>query len=243
MYTWRRQYFRFSIWQALYRFWTRIHVYGWDNIPNSGPVVMMGNHINMFDPVVMISFYPDRDIIPMAKIEAFSQPFMRYFVRHWGAIPVDRGEADLSALKLALDYLHQGQVVMLYAEGTRTKTGLIRAQEGSAYLAVKSGALVVPVAIWGTQEFPAALLTSDWLMDVYLSFGKPFRFRNEGNKLPREHFAAMSDEAMYQVAALLPAELRGYYSDLTRATTEFLDFDVQWEPPRTHLPDRAVAAK
>lgn len=241
IYRWRRQIFRFGIWNLLYRFWIKLHVEGWENIPADGPVLMMGNHIAVVDPVIMISFYPDRDIVPMAKIEAFSQPVLRYFVSHWGAIPVNRGEADLKALKMALEHIRQGFIVMLYAEGTRSKTGLIRGQEGSAYIALKTDATVVPVAIWGSREFPGTWASQFRRTNIYVRFGQPFRFKHQGRKLPREDFAAMTDEAMYRIAALLPAEWRGVYGDLSRATTEHLDFDVEWEPVSHRIPRRATA--
>lgn len=238
-YSWRRRLMRFGVWNILYRFWISMQISGWENIPADGPVVMMGNHINMLDPVIMISFYPDRDVVPLAKTEAFDQPAMRYFVRHWGAIKVNRGEADLKALKLALDTLDQDKVVMLYAEGHRSKTGLIQGQEGTAYIALKANALVVPVAIWGTQNFPVKWLGEFRRMRVHISFGKPFRFRNQSEKLPREHFRAMTDEAMYRIAELLPAEWRGMYCDLSQATTNFLDFNVSWRPVVHQIPQNA----
>ena len=240
LYRWRRQFFRFGIWNIVYRFWVRLHVEGWENIPADGPVVMMGNHMSNLDPVVMISFYPDRDIVPLAKIEAFDRPILRYFVSHWGAIPVNRGEADISALKAALEHIQHGHIVMLYAEGTRSKTGLIRGQEGSAYIALKTDATIVPVAIWGTRDFPMTWGREFRRTPVHVCFGQPFRFRREGNRLPREHFRAMTDEAMYRIAGLLPEEWRGVYADLSKATTEHLDFDITWCPVMRRIPQRAV---
>ncbi len=241
IYRWRRQIFRWGIWNLLYRFWIKIQIEGWENIPADGPVLMMGNHISFLDPVVMISFYPDRDIVPLAKLEAFSQPVMRYFVSHWGAIPISRGEADLKALKSALEHMRQGYIVMLYAEGTRSKTGLIKGQEGSAYLALKTGATVVPVAIWGTRDFPFSWWRAFQRTHVYVRFGQPFRFRHEGDKLPRDEFGPMTDEAMYRIAALLPEEWRGVYSDLSKATTRYLDFDITWTPVGQRIPRWALA--
>lgn len=233
---WQRRFFRWGIRNISYRWWIKPRIEGWQNIPAENPVVIMGNHIGAADPGVMISLYPGRDIVPIAKIESFEQPIMRFFVRHWGAIPVNRGEADIKALKSAFDELDRGNVVMLYAEGHRSKTGLILGQEGSAYIALKSDAYVVPAAIWGSRDFPGAWLREFKPTEITMRFGRPFRFRHEGGKLPREHFRAMTDEAMYQIAMLLPAEWRGIYSDLSKATTHFLDFDIQWTPIAPPLP-------
>ena len=241
IYYWRRRLLRWGAWNVLYRFWLRLHVEGWENIPAEGPVVMMGNHISFLDPVVMISFYPDRDIVPLAKIEAFDAPIMRYFVTHWGAIPVQRGEVDLKALKSALEHLRQGYVVMLYAEGTRSKTGLIKGQEGSAYIALKTDALVVPVAIWGTRDFPFSWWRQFRRTEIHVRFGRPFRFRKEGGKLPREQFGEMTDQAMVQIAKLLPPEWRGVYADISQPA-DLLDFDVEWEPVTKKIPRRVQQA-
>ena len=240
LYRWRRQIFRWGIWNLIYRFWVRIQVDGWENIPAEGPVVMMGNHIHYLDPVIMISFYPDRDIVPIAKIEAFDEPIMRYFVAHWGAIPVERGEADLRALKSTLEHIRAGYVAMFYAEGTRSPGGLIQGQEGTAYIALKTDAIIVPVAISGTTEFPGTWFRVFRRSHVTIRFGQPFKFKHEGGKLPRDRFGAMTDEAMYRIAALLPESLRGIYSDLSRATTDYLDFDVTWEPVSHRIPRRAL---
>lgn len=240
-YRWRRQMFRWALWNVVYRFWFKISVSGWDNIPAEGPVVMMVNHIHLLDPVLMISFYPDRDIVPIAKIESWGQPIIRYFVDHWGAIPVNRGEADMGALKSSIGHIRRGDIVLLFAEGTRTSTGLIEGKEGSAYIALKTNAMVVPVAVWGTTDFPKGWFSEFRRIPMHVSFGKPFRFRHDGgSRLPREYFRQMTDEAMYRIAALLPQNLRGVYGDLSKATTGLLDFDVTWQPPKRALPRRTV---
>lgn len=223
---WRRRIFRFGLWNVIFRFWFQMHVEGLENVPSAGPTIMMVNHISVIDPAVMISFAPSgRDIVPLAKMEAFSQPMIRYFVRHWGAIPVARGETDTRALKAALYHIRAGDVVLLFAEGTRNREGMRQGEEGSAYLALKTDAIVVPVALWGTRGFPASLWTDFRTTPVHVRFGEPFRFKNEGTgRLPRESFRAMTDEAMYRIAAMLPAEWRGIYRDLPAATTDYLEF-------------------
>jgi 1-acyl-sn-glycerol-3-phosphate acyltransferase len=235
-YGWRRTLFRFGLWNVVYRFWLRLHIDGWDNIPAENPVVMMGNHMHAIDPGVMISFFPDRDIVPLAKTEAFETPIMRYFVSHWGAIRIARGEADLQAFKLTLDHIRRGDIVMLYAEGTRSKTGLIQGQEGSAYLALKTDALVVPVAIWGSRDFPFGWWRNWRRVDIHVRFGHPFRFKQSGGRTPRELLRPMTDQAMVQIASLLPPEWRGVYADLAQSSTDHLDFDVAWTPVKTRLP-------
>jgi 1-acyl-sn-glycerol-3-phosphate acyltransferase len=177
----------------------------------------------------------------MAKIEAFNQPFQRFFVNQWGAIPVNRGEADLRALKSALEHLREGYVVMLYAEGTRSKNSLLRGQEGSAYLAVKTNATVVPVATWGTREAARGWISEFKRAPVFLRFGHPFKFKTDSTRLPRESLRNMTDEAMYRIARLLPPEMRGVYSDLDNATTDHLDFNITWDAVTEQVPQWAIS--
>src|SRR5687767_3675819 len=179
---WQRRIFRWGIWNVSYRWWIKPYVEGWHNIPAENPVLIMGNHIGAADPGVMISFFPERDIVPLAKIESFEVPIMRFFVKHYGPIAVHRGEADLKALKTALDELERGNIVMLYAEGTRSRTGMIQGQEGSAYLALKSDAMVVPMGVWGSRDFPKSWIKEFKRTDIYMRFGRPFKFKHEGGK-------------------------------------------------------------
>ncbi len=240
-YPWRRTLFRLAIWQSLYRFWFKLHVDGWENIPVDGPVLMMGNHIHALDPLIMISFFPWRDIVPMAKIEAFDLPAMRYFVGHWGAVPVDRGEADRRAIRWMIDHIKRGDIGMLYAEGHRSKTGLIQGQEGSVFIAARADAIVVPVAIWGTRQWPSVWVNAFRRVPIYISFGQPFRFRTVNGRVPRDKFREMTDEAMYRIAVLLPPEWRGIYAELEQATTNWLDFDLTVTPAEGWLPKRVQA--
>jgi 1-acyl-sn-glycerol-3-phosphate acyltransferase len=142
----------------------------------------------------------------------------------------------LKALKAAIEHLEAGDMVMLFAEGTRSRTGMIQGQEGSAYLALKTDAWVVPVAIWGSRGFPMTLFRDFKRTEVYMRFGQPFKFKHEGRKLPREHFRAMTDEAMYQISCMLPAEWRGVYSDLSNVTTHFIDYSQPWTPTTSQPP-------
>jgi 1-acyl-sn-glycerol-3-phosphate acyltransferase len=160
-------------------------------------------------------------------------------VGHYGAIPVQRGEADLTALKKTFQTVKsEDSIGMLYIEGTRSRTGLSQGEEGSVYVGLKTNAVIVPVAIWGTRSWPADWVKQFRRPSIYVRFGQPFRFSHEGRKLPRDLMPEMTEEAMYRIAELLPSEWRGNYSDLAQATTKHLDFDIQWQMVRSSLPER-----
>jgi 1-acyl-sn-glycerol-3-phosphate acyltransferase len=144
----------------------------------------------------------------------------------WGAIPLRRGEADMFALRTALEKLQQGYILGVAPEGTRNKTGkLLRAHPGAVTLALRSNAPLLPIAHWGGEKLMSNLKR---LRRTRFSVrvGKPFMLNINGDRLTREQRQRVVDEIMYQLAVLLPEEYRGEYSDMSKATVQYLTFDI-----------------
>jgi 1-acyl-sn-glycerol-3-phosphate acyltransferase len=222
----RRKVLRFLLTHIGFRFLVKIDgVEGLEHFPLEGPAILMINHIAFVDPIVVLGLMP-RDVVPMAKVEAFHYPIIGVLPRIWGAIPVHREETDRAAIRAALQVLEAGEVVLLAPEGTRNPA-LQRGKLGVAYLATRANAPVVPAAVTGTQGFPT-LRPFRWNRSgARVRVGRPFRFRWPGPKRPgREALRRMTDEAMYVLAAMLPEGLRGVYSDLDKATQE----TIEWLP-------------
>jgi len=197
-------------------------VEGLDNFPESGPAILMINHIAFIDPIVILGCLP-RNIVPMAKVEAYSYPIIGILPRIWQAIPVHRGEVDRRALRMALEVLSSGEVILVAPEGTRG-TCLQRGKEGVAYLGTRSGAPIIPIAIVGTVGFPS-ISPRRWRQPGAVArLGRPFRFRSYSKRPGRDELRRMTDEAMYVLAAMLPEERRGVYADLSQATTGTIEF-------------------
>jgi 1-acyl-sn-glycerol-3-phosphate acyltransferase len=166
-----------------------------------------------------------RQIVPLAKIEVYDYPVVGIFPRLWGVIPVRREEFDRRAVQQVLDVLGAGEIVLVAPEGTRSPA-LTQGKEGIAYLASRSGAPVVPVAVDGTPGFPALRFFSPvWRQPgARVTFGRPFRYRAEYSHPDREQLRRMTDEAMYLLAGMLPEHRRGVYADLSQATQETLEW-------------------
>ncbi len=194
-----------------------------ENVPAEGPAILMINHIAFIDPFVVINVLP-RNIVPLAKIEVYDYPVVGIFPKMWRVIPIRRQEFDRRAVKLVLEVLKAGEIVLVAPEGTRSPA-LQRGKEGVAYLASRSQVPVIPVAITGTPGFPALRFTHQWSQPgAYVKFGRPFCFRNELRRASTEQLRKMTDEALYQLSAMLPPQQRGYYSDLDKGTTETIEF-------------------
>jgi 1-acyl-sn-glycerol-3-phosphate acyltransferase len=199
------------------------HVEGLENVPTSGPAVLLMNHIGFVDPIVLVHVTP-RYIVPLAKIEVYNYPVIGIFPRLWGVIPVRREEVDRRAIQAALEVLKAGEIVLVAPEGTRNPE-LQRGKEGFAYLASRSGAPILPVAVEGTRDFPALRFTSAWRKaGVSVRFGRPFSYLPEYKKAGREQLRHMADEAMYILAAMLPENRRGVYADLARASQDTIEW-------------------
>jgi len=115
-------------------------------------------------------------------------------------------------------------IILVAPEGTRHPQ-LECGKEGVAYLCSRSGAPIVPVAIDGTIGFPALRFTNRWREPgVTVRFGPPFLFNSYQKRPGHEQLRKMTDEAMYLLAAMLPENRRGYYSDLSQASQETIDW-------------------
>ena len=198
-------------------------VEGLENVPASGAGIVMINHIAFIDSLVALHVIP-RNMVPMAKIEVYNYPVIGLFPHLWGVIPVRREEVDRRAIQAALDVLHAGELILVAPEATR-HTALQQGKEGIAYLAQRTGAPVIPVAIQGTPGFPAFRLASRWRgPGAVVRIGRPFRFHPAIKRPSREMLRQMTDEAMYELASHLPEPLRGVYADLSLATRETLEY-------------------
>jgi 1-acyl-sn-glycerol-3-phosphate acyltransferase len=220
-----RRVLRWAITNIAWRVFARIdqsRITGLENLPATGPAILMINHIAFIDPIVVLGNLP-RNIVPLAKAEVYRVPIWGIFPRLWDVIPVHREEIDRRALERALDVLAAGQVILIAPEATR-HPALGQAKEGIAYLAHKSDAPVVPVAIENSTGYPTLL--GPWNArqpGAYFRLGRPFRFKPMAGRLPRERLRQMTDEAMYHLAAMLPEGRRGYYADLTKASRETIE--------------------
>jgi 1-acyl-sn-glycerol-3-phosphate acyltransferase len=220
-----RRVLRWLITNIGWRFLARIdydRISGLENLPRSGPAILMINHIAFLDPIVVLGNLP-RNVVPLAKAEVHNLPIWGFFTRLWDVIPVHREELDRRALERALAVLAAGEIILIAPEATRHRA-LVQAKEGVAYLGYKSGAPVLPVAVESTPGYPA--LVGPWNRHkpgAFFRLGRPFRFRPVTGRLPRERLRLMTDEALYQLAGLLPEHRRGHYADLSKATAETIE--------------------
>lgn len=119
--------FKWSVVSPMLRVYFRGRVYGAENVPQSGPLVVVSNHASNYNPP-LVSNYMRRPVAYMAKEELFKIPILKQAIELYGAYPVSRGSADRTAIRAALKYLDEGWAVGVFLQGTRTPDGRITIQ-------------------------------------------------------------------------------------------------------------------
>jgi 1-acyl-sn-glycerol-3-phosphate acyltransferase len=153
------------------RIWA-VEVHGADRVPVTGPVVFAANHIGFLDGPLLAICAP-RPVHALTKIEMFAGG-LGGVLRASGQIPVRRGEPDIAAVRTSVRVLRDGGVVGIFPEGTRGPGDVAAIEPGAAYLALVTGATVVPVAFLGSR-LPGASLSSlpPRGSRIAMTFGEP----------------------------------------------------------------------
>ena len=168
-------------------------VEGLENIPVSGALIIAGNHLSNADPPAIGSFAGlVRDSRFVAKKELFSVPLLGWFFRRSGYIPVDRTRTigDFGALKEVVHALEKGESVVMFPEGTRSRTGKPqKPKSGIGFLVYKTGAPVLPVKVEGTFGWP-------WVRRIRVKFGKVMQLEKDPSLEPKAQYKQFANQIM-----------------------------------------------
>lgn len=216
----------------------KIKVVGREHLPPVGqPLILICNHFSWFEVPLLIGKLPYRPVV-LGSAEVWQHPVGYWLARAFGGIPIHRGQVDRQPLKQALAVLERGGVLAIFPEGgidpelrplteagvnvagvagqtVRIPPRLISARPGAAYLAVRSGACILPTAVEGA-EYLWQNLRRGRRTAVTLHIGAPFGPLElaEGLRAGERRTAVdqLGDEMMGHIAALLPPEQRGPYA-------------------------------
>ncbi len=181
----------------------RTRAIGIKNVPKSGALILAPNHFSQMDHF-FVGLYLRRQVRFMAKSQMFGPPVFTYIYKHGGVFPVRRGHRDEESFKTAFTILGQGGMLLVYAEGGRSRSGeLGEVKPGIGRIALESGAPVVPVAIHGSER------VRRWkrfrFPKVTVQFGEPLDFPTE---------EAPTRERQLEVAEQIFAPVREMYAGL-----------------------------
>mgnify|MGYP001238748552 CR=1 FL=1 len=190
---------------------TRLKVEGLENVPKTGPVLIVANHLNNSDPP-LVSVTLNRNAIFMAKEELFRNRILSYIIFGLGAFPVHRGQVDRKAIRHAESVLKNGMILVMFPESHRSKDARLQeAQPGSALIASRNDVPILPVAITGTEKM------SDWKFifhrpQVLITYGIPFKLPASSTQGKKKNLEELTDFIMSKIAEILPEEYQGFYS-------------------------------
>jgi 1-acyl-sn-glycerol-3-phosphate acyltransferase len=184
----------------------RVRAIGVENVPKQGPLVLAPNHFSQMDHF-FAGVYLRRKIRFMAKSQLFGPPVLTYIYKHGGVFPVRRGHHDEEAIETARILLEQGEMLLVYAEGGRSRSGeLGKPKPGIGRIALETGAPIVPVCIQGSER------VRSWkrfrFPKVTVQFGEPITFPVE---------EAPSRERQLEIAAEVFGRVREMHEALSKA--------------------------
>jgi len=200
--------------RLLYRLMLRWSVSGADNVPREGAVLIVANHVNAADPILLMLAIP-RWVTFMAKEELFRNWLLRRVLTDAGLIPVARGgnvQQRMEVMRQAEGLLAGGHALAIFPEGSRSHSGeLQEGKGGAALLAIHAGVPILPVAVAGIEQLHG-LACVFRRPRVTVTIGTPFRLQSDGVRLSRSELSRLTDEIMRRIAALLPEDRRGRYA-------------------------------
>jgi len=205
----------------------RTRAIGVGNVPKSGPLLLAPNHFSQMDHF-FTGLYLRRQVRFMAKSQLFGPPVLTYIYKHGGVFPVRRGHHDEEAFKTAFTILEREEMLLVYAEGGRSRSGeLGEAKPGIGRIALETGVPVVPVAIhgsatvrrWKRLRFPK----------VTVQFGEPLSFPGDAQP-SRERQLEVANEVFDKVRAMYTRLEEQGRRNVIRALREGLPSPEPGEP-------------
>jgi 1-acyl-sn-glycerol-3-phosphate acyltransferase len=177
----------------------RVKAIGVENVPKTGPLVLAPNHFSQMDHF-FAGVYLRRKIRFMAKSQLFGPPVLTYIYKHGGVFPVRRGHHDEEAFETVHELLQQGEMLLVYAEGGRSRSQQLgEPKPGIGRIALESGVPIVPVAIHGSER--ARQWTKLRFPKVTIQFGEPVTYPVE-EEPSRERQLEVATEIFGRVRAL-----------------------------------------
>ena len=188
-------------------------VEGRENVPLTGPLILVANHVHVLDPIFLAFSFP-RWITFVAKEELFRSPFLRFWLRWAGSVSIRREgrvREKQKILKSARDALERGLILGMFPEGGRSHDGKLRkGKPGSAVIASKANVPLLPVGIVGTDKIRGI----SWLWKrprIVVNIGKPFNLPPNSGRMSKSQMQLLTTQLMREIAALLPPEYLGAY--------------------------------
>ena len=200
----------------------RMHVEGASGFPRTGGVLICSNHVSHLDPPLVGTAAP-RMVFHMAKRELFKVPALTWFMRQIGTIMVHRGQGR-QAIQDAIEYLRKGRPVVIFPEGTRSKTGvLMKGHTGAIVIAISADAPLLPTVIIGSEKAMTKGSKAIKAVPVTVRFGDPYTIAYNGDRthIPKDVLERELRVLMEKIEALLPDYMKPSAEDKAEWYSQF----------------------
>lgn len=204
--------------RAVFHALGRVQIEGLDNVPAKGAYLIAMNHVSLFEPPLILAFWPKAPEA-VGAVDIWSKRGQATLAKLYGGIPVHRGEYDRKLIETTLRALKSGRPLVIAPEGTRSHIpGMNRAQPGAAFIIDQANVPVIPVGLTGTTDdfLKLALKGKRPVLGIHIGAPiilPPVEGRGEARRVARQRNV---DLIMLHIAALLPNEYRGVYSDANK---------------------------
>jgi len=198
----------------------RLDIRGKENVPPSGPFILVANHQSYLDPV-LIQSYVRRPLHSMAKSTQFATPGLGWLMKQLLSFPVRRWEIDPQAVRITLRRLDQGEPVCVYIEGERSWDARLQPPRlGTLRLILKAGVPVIPVAISGTYDIWPRWDRKLRRSDVVILFGEPLTFPQSDDRDERNRLLSATGRTVMTTLQTLLDQARSNRADQRAKTTD-----------------------
>lgn len=202
------------IFRGIFHILSRVRVFGKENVPRGGSYIVAFNHVSLFDPPLMVAFWPVA-LEAAGASDLWSRPGQNILVRLYSGIPVYRGQYNRKMFQATVDVLKAGRPLLIAPEGGRSHTpGMHRGLPGVAYITEIARVPVIPVGVVGATDDFFTIAIRGKRPTIEMNIGIPFHLPpldslGMKRQAARQH---NTDLIMEQIAALLPQEYHGVYA-------------------------------
>lgn len=216
------QYLLSKLGRFVYALFTRPRVEGIDNVPLTGPYIIVFNHLSIFEPPFVLTHWPSLTV-PLGAAEVWKEKDKSLLAHMWGGIPIDRDNYHREPLNQVVAALRAGYPVVLAPEGRISRVpGLRRGKMGLAIILEQFNVPIVPVGVVGSTSDFLIQVTKLRRPEIKMVIGEPFSvvFPKVGAVDRKQAYQSVVDEVMAHIAMVLPESYRGVYMDYEKYITE-----------------------
>ncbi|MFH1854655.1 MAG: lysophospholipid acyltransferase family protein [Candidatus Omnitrophota bacterium] len=186
----------------LFKIFFRLKVFGRENFPKKGAVIVAPNHVSFLDPII-VGIGAPRKLIFLARETLFRSRIFGFILNRLNTFPLKRERGDLAAFRLAIDKLSKGHAVLIFPEGTRSKDGNFQeAKLGISFLEKITGAGILPCYVKGSRNALPRESLFPKFRTVSVYFGKPLSFNRNSPGPKKEKYIDVANKVMEAISEL-----------------------------------------